>query len=86
MVNYGENTERSFYSCPLLIGKTILLLGGGKERFQISEVYPFKNSIIKRIGTLPFEFDSGRCTQHNGIAYLCFPNSDQNLCQKTLVF
>jgi len=84
MVNYGENTERSFSSCPLLIGKTIFLFGGDKERNQISEVYPWKNSITKRIGTLPFEFNYGRCTQHNGIAYLCFSDSDMNLCQKTL--
>ena len=85
MVNYGENTE-IFNSCPLLIGETILLLGGDKERFQISELYPWKKSITKRIGTLPFDFNYGRCTQHNGIAYLCFPYSDRNLCQKTLVF
>jgi len=87
MVNYGENSEIDFYSCPLLIGKTILLLGGDKERYKrISEVHPWKNSITKRIGTLPFEFNEGRCTEHNGIAYLCFPLSDRNLCQKTLVF
>ena len=86
MVIYGENTEIHFSSCPLLIGKTILLFGGLKERYQISEIYPWKNSITKRIGTLPFEFYYGRCTHHNGIAYLCFPDSDRNLCQKTLVF
>ena len=85
MVTYGENTEISIISCPLLIGKTILLLGGDKEWYQISEVYPWKNSITKRIGTLPFSFSNGRCIQHNGIAYLCFPGPDPNLGQKTLV-
>ena len=88
IVNYAENTGEYVYPicpCTLLIGQTILLLGGDKEQYQITEVYPWKNAISKRIGTLPFEFESGRCTQHNGIAYLCFPNSDRNFCQKTLV-
>jgi len=49
MVNYGENTEILFSSCALLIRKTILLLGGFNEQYQISEVYPWKNTMTKRI-------------------------------------
>jgi len=83
MVSYARYAHINLFSCILLIGKTTLVLGGPQ---QITEVYPWKNLITKRIGTLPFEFDNGRCTQHNGIAYLCFPDSDLNLCQKTFVF
>jgi len=50
----------------------MFLFGGSDEPRQITEVYPWGSSILRRILTLPFDFDGGTCTYHTGVVYLCF--------------
>ena len=46
-----------------------MLFGGETEQRQISVVY--RNG-VKRISTLPFDFEYGRCKFNNGTVFLCF--------------
>ena len=56
-------------TCSIVLNGNAILFGGDSERRQISVVY--RNG-IKRIGTLPFDFSSGRCHLHNEAIFLCF--------------
>jgi len=67
------------YSCSVLIGDTMTIFGGEKERNQISVVYP---NGIQRIGTLPFQFNRGRCNYSDKTIYLCYPYTEQKLCRQ----
>ena len=84
----GERTETGFSVCPLLIGNSMLLFGGSNkgERRQISEVYSWEKSITRRIRSLPFDFEFGKCIYNNGIVYLCYDYFGSKLCRYRFIF
>ena len=74
---YQRGTYNDRFTCPMNVNGTVILLGGLDERKQISVVYPFG---VKRINTLPFDFQDGRCL-HSGLAYLCFSYLEGRQCR-----
>jgi len=81
-IDFGERTDINYVSVSILrIQNTILLFGGSSQKRQISEVHPWKNGLTRRIGTLPFDFNRGRCISHNSIIYLCFDSAETDLCR-----
>ena len=58
-----ENTEARFRaevqaSCAVVLGETVLFLGGAIQDTQIRQITPLG---IMRIGTLPFGLNHGTC-------------------------
>ena len=80
--DYRDGTDNSGYSCPLIVNGTIILFGGTEfgsaQPRQVSVISPFS---VKRINTLPFDFNLGRCHFNNGKVFLCFDMYGKNLCQ-----
>ena len=64
--------EGNFYGCPLLVGNTMLMFGGGFDQRQIAEIYSWGSSITRRIGSLLFQFKRGTCLYNNEMFYFCF--------------
>ena len=56
------------------------VFGGQNEPNQISVVYP---TGIQRIGRLPFEFSTGRCTYSNGTVFLGYAFYEKSQCYST---
>ena len=81
--NYGKSTQiESIRACPLVIESKIFLFGGDPEKNQITEIYPWRLSVSRRILHLPFDFALGSCAYHNGVVYLCFDLSKHSLCRR----
>ena len=81
--NYGKSTQiDTIRACPLVIESKIFLFGGNPEKNQITEVYPGRSSVSRRILNLPFDFYAGSCTYHNGVVYLCFDDDEYSLCRR----
>ena len=77
----GEGTEIDIAVCPLLIGNSMLLFGGSKKPRQISELYSWEKTITRRIRSLPFDFENGKCIYNNATVYLCFDFHQKKLCR-----
>ena len=74
----ADFTSRSFYqSCTVVIGATVLLLGGSFEKNQISQLTPLG---LTRIGTLAFPFDAGTCLVMGSQLFLGFGSQNENIC------
>jgi len=56
------------------------VFGGQNEKTQISVVY---QAGIQRIGSLPFEFENGRCTYSNGTVFLGYAFYEKSQCYST---
>ena len=56
-------------SCTVVLGKTVLFIGGSGEPNQISQLYPVG---LIRIGTLPFSMCEGTCLVMNQQLFLGF--------------
>ena len=65
------------YSCTVVIGKTVLFLGGQYEEHQISQLNPLG---LIRIGTLPFQHDKGTCLVTGSQLFLGFGSTNTNRC------
>ena len=65
------------YSCTVVIGKTVLFLGGHNEDRQISQLTPIG---LIRIGTLPFTLDRGTCLVMDSQLFLGFESYNSNIC------
>ena len=89
LIEFGrEDTEDDIFTgdinfCPLLIGDTVVLFGGRDEPTQIAQLYPWG---LRRVGTLPFKFQPGRCLSWNNAIYLCFGHLFGSTCYKRLKF
>ena len=76
-------TEALFYynfgkrSCTVVIGETVLFIGGHYEDRQISQLSPLG---LIRIGTLPFSFISGTCLVMDNLIFLGFPDIHRSNC------
>ena len=70
-------TEAKFYtmkySCTVVIGKTVLFLGGMYEQRQISQVTPLG---LIRMGTLPFTLNEGTCLVMGSQLFLGFGGTE----------
>ena len=75
--DHKEGTSNDGTSCHLVVNGTIIIFGGSLKR-QISIIYPFG---IKRISTLPFDFEGGRCNINKGTITLCFDFAKPSLCR-----
>ena len=75
-------SEGDFNGCPLLVGNTMLMFGGGNDQRQIAEIYSWGSFITRRIGSLLFQFRRGTCLYNNEMLYFCFgwdcKNVDRN--------
>lgn len=71
------------FSATVRLKDYTFVLGGGKDGSQISEVYPFDNLFMRRIGSLPFQFQFGISLSYNYSAILCFPQRYENTCWNT---
>ena len=75
--NYGENTE-AHGSCGLTWSNQFYMFGGSFYGTQISQII---NCELKRVGKLPFDFQSGACSNvANKKFYLCFDEKDDRQC------
>ena len=74
----GIGSHNDWYSCPLILIGTVILFGGSGEGKQISILYPFG---WKRINSLKFKFDEGRCHLKDDTIFLCFGSREQNKCR-----
>ena len=82
-MNMMPQTEAIFdsfgykYSCTVVIGKTVLFLGGFYENRQISQVTPLG---LIRIGILPFALDGGTCLVMGSQLFLGFGRYYEETC------
>ena len=65
-------------SCILNVGVSTFLLGGKQMAKQVSQI---TRDGVFRIGTLPVDFQSGRCSYKNDLIYICFAVNDIKLCR-----
>ena len=65
------------FTCSVLIGKTVLFLGGWFRNNQISQLNPLG---LMRIGTLPFVFYQGTCLVIAAKIFLGFEYLDTKSC------
>ena len=65
------------YSCTVVIGKTVLFLGGEYELCQISQVTPLG---LVRIGILPFALYEGTCLVIGSQLFLGFDFNIEKTC------
>ena len=65
------------YSCTVVIGKTVLFLGGLYELRQISQLTRLG---LIRIGTLPFTFFGGTCLVMDSQIFIGFGRRKRNSC------
>lgn len=76
-IEFGEGIESGVSACTVVVGNSVLLIGGKERKKQISQVHP---GGIRRIRNLPFNFNDGRCTFFKKYVYLCFPETDLEKC------
>ena len=78
-------TEAAFdetkYSCTVVIGETVLFLGGDYLKRQISQLTPLG---LIRIGTLPFTLDGGTCLVMGSQLFLGFGRYYEETCWYTV--
>ena len=67
---YGEGTE-AFKSCSVQFQGQLFIFGGFYEKRQISRIEP--DCKMRRIGSLPFDFEGGTCNAFSTKLILCFP-------------
>ena len=76
----GSDTQ-VFYSCSITFKGKFYVFGGVNEKKQISVI---DDCMLKRVGSLPFEFDLGACTNVNDFEfYLCFDYNNIKTCRKS---
>ena len=73
-----SGVDNDYGTCSIVLNGNAILFGAKSEPRQISVVY--RNG-IKRINTLPFDFEAGRCHLNNGILFLCFDRREHKLCR-----
>ena len=74
--HHGHDTYIDYGSCVTIVGNHAIVFGGNVEKSQVSVIYP---GGVKRIQSLPFQLQNGRCHHDDGTIYLCLPNK----CYKT---
>ena len=65
------------FSCIVVIGETVLFLGGVFENRQISQLTPLG---LIRIGTLPFKLGRGTCLAMGSQIFLGFGLDNRKSC------
>ena len=78
---FSVKTE-AYYSCGVTFENHFFIYGGYKLKTQISRV---EGCALKRVGSLPFDHDTGACAIGNGEVYLCFSwdYRDVKKCRKS---
>ena len=65
------------YSCTVVIGKTVIFLGGEFQQRQISQLTPLG---LIRIGTLPFVLREATCLVMGSQLFLGFGDNHRRSC------
>ena len=66
-----------YHSCTVVIGATVLFLGGAVQANQISQLTPLG---LTRIGTLAFPLNAGTCLVMGSQLFLGFDLFNQKSC------